>query len=615
MEDGAEFLILYAINNVFAIIISMRRIKSGFTIVEILIVIAIIGILSTIGLVSFVRYQQDARDSQRSSDATIITEALEKYYDENGEYPSCTQLTQSPEIVSSSVLIGIDVNVLKTPKGTGNTISCNNLATVNDGDYFSYTGDTSDACKGPGGNACVIFTLKYIKEGSSEVASIDSRRQTLLAGTDIPNLSVSASGFTQIDSTWSGITGAVGYDVQYSTTSTFPPIGQANTSSNGTISTGVGATSTPFTGLQYGTPYNFRIRANNAAGSGSWSTTKTATTFSLTPPTTSISILSSTSFTQSWTTAGNPVGTTYTFQCSNDGVTWTVACQGSVSTPSYMYTGALQGLLYYVRVQAVNGSYTSLWSNIASDHTLVDVPTGVTATANSTTQITVAWNAVTRATSYDIDYSTSSTFSSYSTVNNATTSKVFTGLTPTYTYYYRVRANISPYSSTSSSPAANATTPTPSYTLLSTQYCTANYSARSVYRIELSITEASNPDIVNNTSNVTWYAYRTPNSQQPIGTYDETLVAGWSYSVGVNGSTVASGTSRSGRWRGRIAYVGNIEAFYGTNVNSDSYYSGTVPVTHNADGTKTINVSVYDGTTGIYGTASASCNYVLSNLR
>ena len=84
----------------------MRRAR-GFTIIEILIVVGIIGILATIGFIGFGRYQADTRDSERSSKATIIIEALEKYYDKNGEYPSCGALTGDPQTVITDVLPGL----------------------------------------------------------------------------------------------------------------------------------------------------------------------------------------------------------------------------------------------------------------------------------------------------------------------------------------------------------------------------------------------------------------------------------------------------------------------------------------------------------------------------
>jgi prepilin-type N-terminal cleavage/methylation domain-containing protein len=56
--------------------------KSGFTLVELLIVIAIIGILASIGLASFNSSQMKSRDAKRKSDF------LELYYNDKGQYPA-----------------------------------------------------------------------------------------------------------------------------------------------------------------------------------------------------------------------------------------------------------------------------------------------------------------------------------------------------------------------------------------------------------------------------------------------------------------------------------------------------------------------------------------------
>ena len=61
---------------------------NGFTIVEILVVIAVIGILVTIGAFAYNNAQKNSRDQKRTSDIAVLKSALEKYYDTNGEYPS-----------------------------------------------------------------------------------------------------------------------------------------------------------------------------------------------------------------------------------------------------------------------------------------------------------------------------------------------------------------------------------------------------------------------------------------------------------------------------------------------------------------------------------------------
>jgi len=62
--------------------------RGGFTLVELLIVIAVIGILTTIGLVSFGSSQIKSRDAKRKADLRQIANAMELYYNDKGQYPA-----------------------------------------------------------------------------------------------------------------------------------------------------------------------------------------------------------------------------------------------------------------------------------------------------------------------------------------------------------------------------------------------------------------------------------------------------------------------------------------------------------------------------------------------
>lgn len=70
----------------------MKKTSSGFTIVELLIVIVVIAILAAITIVAYNGLQQRARDSQRDVDVATIQKALDLYYIDNGQYPvsSCS---------------------------------------------------------------------------------------------------------------------------------------------------------------------------------------------------------------------------------------------------------------------------------------------------------------------------------------------------------------------------------------------------------------------------------------------------------------------------------------------------------------------------------------------
>jgi prepilin-type N-terminal cleavage/methylation domain len=66
--------------------------KKGFTLIELLVVVAIIGLLSTLSIVALNTARAKARDARRVSDVKQIQTALELYYNDNGEYPTSTNL-------------------------------------------------------------------------------------------------------------------------------------------------------------------------------------------------------------------------------------------------------------------------------------------------------------------------------------------------------------------------------------------------------------------------------------------------------------------------------------------------------------------------------------------
>ena len=63
--------------------------QSGFTIVELLIVIVVIAILAAISIVAYNGIQQRARDTERMSELTSLQKALELYHADNDAYPLC----------------------------------------------------------------------------------------------------------------------------------------------------------------------------------------------------------------------------------------------------------------------------------------------------------------------------------------------------------------------------------------------------------------------------------------------------------------------------------------------------------------------------------------------
>lgn len=62
--------------------------RKGFTIVELIVVIAIIGILAAIGIVSYSATQKSARDATRKNDINLLIKAISLYGLKNGDLAS-----------------------------------------------------------------------------------------------------------------------------------------------------------------------------------------------------------------------------------------------------------------------------------------------------------------------------------------------------------------------------------------------------------------------------------------------------------------------------------------------------------------------------------------------
>lgn len=128
---------------------ALRAIR-GFTILEIMIVVAIIGIILTIGITSYNGYQTRTRDTTREANAKIITSALEQYHNQHGSYPNVGTMIGSTAEKATALAktLNIDPKILLTPSAPSNVVnSIVNFATNPDStmaDVFRYEGLDDD---------------------------------------------------------------------------------------------------------------------------------------------------------------------------------------------------------------------------------------------------------------------------------------------------------------------------------------------------------------------------------------------------------------------------------------------------------------------------------------
>lgn len=359
----------------------MRKTTSGFTIVEVLIVVTIIGILTAVGFVSYESIISASRDSRRSSRITILSEALEKYYDQNGEYPGCDAMTQTPAIVTGTTLKGLDSEVLAVPDAVSGTNSilalCADLTT--DEDSFAYVGDGSDTCLT--GAACSYYVLKYREEATGNTISVVSRRTASASGIAVapsaPAIVVTLNG-SNVLATITPVTCSPGT----------PEYGINSHTNEGTWggyttwSTDTTSTQVANEGIKYGYRAQARCYVNNFSYStnttGSEGTYIKSITTIPTTPTVTATTPNSTTTIYSWNTTSCPANTTpryqyrYTISPSGSDSGWITTAGTTVS-----FTTSTAGQTYTVQIQSqCYSSYaTGSWSGTGSASYYRPIPT------------------------------------------------------------------------------------------------------------------------------------------------------------------------------------------------------------------------------------------------
>lgn len=224
----------------------------------------------------------------------------------------------------------------------------------------------------------------------------------------------------------------------------------------------------------------------------------------------------------------------------------------SSTSPWYTDSVVAANITYYYKVKAINNSGSSSYSSIVSATTslgYLSVPTGLSATAQNSSQIYLSWNFLANADYYYVYRSTSSGSYNYITAVS-TTNYPDTGLNPNTTYLYKISAYNSNGTSSYSSVVSAKTAPAaPTLTAVAddTDSITLNWS---------SVTGASTYVVYTATSSGGPFTSLT-NVTAPATTYNHTgLTAGTNYyykvlaknSSGLAGdySSVASVTTEGG---------------------------------------------------------------------
>ncbi len=210
-----------------------KRAKSGFTVIELIVVIVVIGILAGISIVSYGAWRHSATAAKVKSDLTNVISAMENARTYNNVYPS----TLPSSVVASS-------GVVLTESTT-------------DGSYYCVDGTSTDDS-----------TITYYVASETKAQGALTGTCATRPGYQLPSapsgLAMSSSGYDYLTLGWTAVTGATNYTVQCSTDNAYVNnVGQAQSAT----------TSATVSSLQPGSVYYCRAQATSGTGVSGWSTT------------------------------------------------------------------------------------------------------------------------------------------------------------------------------------------------------------------------------------------------------------------------------------------------------------------------------------------------------
>jgi len=189
---------------------------------------------------------------------------------------------------------------------------------------------------------------------------------------------------------------------------------------------------------------NTTVTLDSVTANGSSSQTTTSLTLTFSQAITSLSANDITLSGVSGVTKGT---------LSGSGPTYTLSISGFTSGGTLSVLVSKSGYT----ISSTSNSTTIFYNSGGGGGSTLSAPTGVTATAQSSSSISVSWNSVSGATSYDVYYEIGTSTTKNLAGNTSNTSYTHSGLTASTTYYYYIKAKNSDGSSDYSSAAYTTT--------------------------------------------------------------------------------------------------------------------------------------------------------------
>lgn len=316
--------------------ISRFRSGWGFTVVELVVVIAVVGVLAGITVVAYSGWRNSSAVNQVKNDLTQAASAMKSAVTFSDSYP----VTIPSSFTASS---GVSVSLYQR---TATTFCIDgSMGSVN----YYIDEKTSDA--GPQSGTCASRTNQ-----SSPTTPV--------------NVAVSSVSSGLVSLTWTATAGATSYLAQCASDAGFV---------NGLKETTAMTNSATVTGLQSVTTHFCRVKAVNAVGSSPYSSTVNTNTTLIQPPG-SFAASGITNTTMNFTWVADSAAESYTYRCATDAGYTTGLIQNSSTTTSGQLTGMTPYTAYFCQARSVSINATSSWSSSITPSTTANFGTVAAAT-------------------------------------------------------------------------------------------------------------------------------------------------------------------------------------------------------------------------------------------
>jgi len=132
--------------------------EKGFTLIELMIVVAVIGILAAISLPSYINYVERSRRVDAQTDVVVLAGFMERYYTQNFSYldaagnaPALPFSNNGGDIIyytyalDPAQMSATTFRVVASPQGGQANDKCGSLSLTHDGTAVGYKGSSEVA--------------------------------------------------------------------------------------------------------------------------------------------------------------------------------------------------------------------------------------------------------------------------------------------------------------------------------------------------------------------------------------------------------------------------------------------------------------------------------------